>query len=71
MRAVGASAWSAIFIPRLFSVGCVFLTFLLGEILISTAVGLVAGLVLTLTPEFLSYGSRFHLDTPMIFFILL
>lgn len=37
----------------------------------SPAVGLVAGLILAFTRDFIIVGSRFHLDTAMVFFILL
>jgi 4-amino-4-deoxy-L-arabinose transferase-like glycosyltransferase len=71
MRALGATAWSAKLLPCLFSVGCVMLTLLLGAALFSPTTGLLAGFVLALSPEFIGYGARFHLDTPMTFFILL
>ncbi len=71
MRTFGADSWSARFIPTLFSVGCVGLTYLLAAHLFSVGVGLFAGFILTFSIPFIKYGTRFHLDTPMIFFILL
>jgi len=71
MRALGPSAWSARLLPGLFSVGCVLLTYLIGTLLFTEAFGALAGFALALTPEFIGYGARFHLDTPFIFFILL
>lgn len=72
MRFFGPEAWTARLVPGLFSVGCVLLVAWLGSLLYSSfAVGLVAGLILMLSRNFILIGSRFHLDTAMIFFILL
>ena len=71
MRFLGADAWSARLLPGLFSVGCVVLVYGFGAMLFTPAVGLVAGFILTTTAEFIGYGARFHLDTPLTFFILL
>jgi hypothetical protein len=49
----------------------VLLTALLGEAFFSTVCGIIAGLILLLSRDFVLIGSRFHLDTPMTFFILL
>jgi 4-amino-4-deoxy-L-arabinose transferase-like glycosyltransferase len=70
MRAFGPEAWTARFIPTLFSVGCVVALAVLGALLYSPAAGLVAGSILLLSRDFILIGSRFHLDTPMIFFII-
>ncbi len=71
MRALGPEAWTARLLPCLFSAGCVLLLALLGAVLYTPASGLVAGIILLLSRDFILIGSRFHLDTPMIFFILL
>jgi hypothetical protein len=71
MRFLGPSAFSARLIPCLFSAGTVLLLAWLGALLYSPAAGLVAGLILLLTRDYVLIGSRFHLDTPMVFFILL
>ncbi len=71
MRALGPGAWSARLLPGLFSVGCVGLIYWLGSLLFSPVVGLIAGVVLASSPEFIGYGARFHFDTPLTFFILL
>jgi hypothetical protein len=52
-------------------VGCVGLVYWLGSLLFSPVVGLAAGVVLAASPEFIGYGARFHLDTPLTFFVLL
>lgn len=70
-RAFGADAWSARLLPSSFAIGCVLLVVWLGSLLYSPAVGLVAGVVLVVNREFISYGARFQLDPAMIFFILL
>jgi hypothetical protein len=71
MRAFGSEAWSVRLLPALFSAGSVVLTAAIGSVLYSPATGLVAGLILLMSRDFVLIGSRFHLDTPMIFFILL
>ena len=71
MRLLGPSSFSARLIPALFSTGCVLLLAWLGALLFNPAAGLISGLILILSRDFLLIGSRFHLDTPMIFFILL
>ena len=71
MKVLGPSAWTARLVPTLFSVGCVLLVALLGSMLYSPAVGLIAGLILMVSRDFIMIGARFHLDTPMVFFILL
>jgi 4-amino-4-deoxy-L-arabinose transferase-like glycosyltransferase len=71
MRLLGPSAFSARLIPCLFSAGTVLLLAWLGSLLYSPAAGLVAGLILMLSRDYILIGSRFHLDTPMVFFILL
>jgi hypothetical protein len=71
MKAFGPSAWTARLVPTLFSVGCVLLLAILGSMLYSPAVGLIAGLILMVSRDFIMIGARFHLDTPMVFFILL
>jgi 4-amino-4-deoxy-L-arabinose transferase-like glycosyltransferase len=71
MKALGPSAFSARLVPTAFSVGCVLLVAILGSMFYSPAVGLIAGLVLMTTRDFIMIGSRFHLDTAMVFFILL
>ncbi len=71
MRAFGPDAWSARLLPALFSAGSVMLTAAIGGILYSPVTGLVAGLILLMSRDFVLIGSRFHLDTPMVFFILL
>jgi hypothetical protein len=67
----GANAWSARFLPSLFAVGCIPLTFWIGALLNTPVVALAASLVLTLSIPFISIGARFELDPAMIFFILL
>ncbi|NDG83594.1 MAG: phospholipid carrier-dependent glycosyltransferase [Proteobacteria bacterium] len=71
MRLFGPSAFSARLLACLFSAGCVLLLAWLGSLLSTPAAGLVAGLILMLSRDFILIGSRFHLDTPMVFFILL
>jgi 4-amino-4-deoxy-L-arabinose transferase-like glycosyltransferase len=71
MRWFGPDAWSARLLPTLFSVGCILLTAWLGTLLFSFPVGLIGGLITLMSRDFVLIGSRFHLDTPMIFFILL
>ncbi len=71
MNFFGPDAWSARLVPTLFSVGCVLLLAWFGSLLYSPAVGLIAGLILMLSRDFIIIGTRFHLDTAMIFFILL
>lgn len=70
MRIFGPDAWSAKLVPCLFSVGCVFLVFLLGRQLRSTMMGLIAGIILALSRHFVIDGLNAHLDNVMIFFIL-
>jgi hypothetical protein len=71
MRTLGPGAWGARLLPALFSAGCILLTAWLGTLLFSFPVGLLGGLITLLSRDFVLIGSRFHLDTPMIFFILL
>jgi len=71
MRFFGPGAFSARLLACLFSAGCVLLLAWLGSLLYSPAAGLAAGLILMLSRDFILIGSRFHLDTPMVFFILL
>jgi hypothetical protein len=71
MRSLGSEAWVVRLLPGLFSAGAVLLTALLGRALYSPVVGLVAGLILLLSRDFVLIGSRFHLDSAMVFFILL
>lgn len=71
MRFFGVDGWSARLVATLFSVGCVLAVAILGAMMYSPAVGLVAGLILTASRDFVLIGSRFHLDTAMIFFIIL
>jgi hypothetical protein len=71
MHWFGPEAWTARFVPTLFSVGCVMLTAWLGTLMYSASTGLIAGLILLMSRDFVMIGSRFHLDTAMVFFILL
>ena len=71
MRALGPDAESVRLLPALFSAGSVMLTAAIGSLLYSPVTGLIAGLILLMSRDFVLIGSRFHLDTPMIFFILL
>jgi 4-amino-4-deoxy-L-arabinose transferase-like glycosyltransferase len=71
MRALGPDAFSARLLPTAFSVGCILLTTWLATLLFSFPVGLLAGLITLMSRDFVLIGSRFHLDTPMVFFILL
>ncbi len=71
MHAFGVSAWSARFIPSLFAVGCVLVLYMIGAQLYSPAVGAVASVILMSSRDFVLMGSRFFLDVPMTFFILL
>ncbi len=71
MRAFGANAWTARFLPSLFGVGCVGLLAGLGTLLYGPVEGLVAGFILTFSLPFANYAARFQLDPAMIFFILL
>jgi hypothetical protein len=72
MRALSPSAFSARLLATSFAVGCILLTYALA---ISFGAGLApalaAGFIVALTPQFIGYGSRFHLDAPQCFFILL
>lgn len=70
MRIFGPDAWSAKLTPCLFSVGCVYLLFLLGRELRSTMLGMIAALILVLSRHFVIDGLNAHLDNVMIFFIL-
>jgi hypothetical protein len=71
MRALGPEAWTARLLPTLFSVGCILLTAWLGTLLFSFEVGLLGALITLSSRDFVLIGSRFHLDTPLVFFILL
>jgi 4-amino-4-deoxy-L-arabinose transferase-like glycosyltransferase len=72
MRALGPSTWSARLLPALLSVLCIFVIYLIGKKLYrSHAVGVVAGFIGLATPLFMSYGSRFHLDSAMLLGILI
>lgn len=70
MRWLGPDAWSAKLVPCLFSVGCVMLTLVLGRVLRSTMLGLIAGVILCLSRDFITDGLNAHLDNVMVFFIL-
>jgi hypothetical protein len=70
MRALGPSAFSAKLLPCGLAIGCVLLTAWLGLILRSAVAGVLAGLVLALTRDFVIDGVNCHLDDAMTFFIL-
>ena len=71
MRAFGPSAWSARLLAALLAVGCVLLTGALGTLLYNEAFGFISALLLVLTPEVIKSGASFHLDIPMMCFIML
>jgi len=70
MRLLGPDSWSAKLTPGLFSVGCVMLTFALGRTLRSNVLGVLAGIILALSHDFIRDGLNAHLDGVMLFFIL-
>jgi len=72
MRALGPDTWSARLLPSLLSVLCIFVIYLIGKKLYrSHSVGIVSGFIGLATPLFMSYGSRFHLDSGMLLGILI
>lgn len=71
MRLLGPSAWSARILTATFSVGCVFLTYLLGATLLSRLFGMIAALILIFTRDFILTSGTNSLDTAMLFFLLL
>jgi hypothetical protein len=70
MRALEPDSWSAKLTPGLFSIGCVMLTFLLGRVLRSSSLGILAGIILVLSRDFIHDGLHSHLDGVMLFFVL-
>ena len=70
-RIFGPSAWSARLLSGLFSVTCVMLTVLLGNLYYSPLHGFFAGLILLMTREFVGDGINSHLDNVMSVWILL
>lgn len=71
MRALGPSGWSARVLTATFSVGCVVLTFLLGEALESALFGLISALFLLFTRDIILTGGGVSLDPALLFFTLL
>ncbi len=65
------SAWSARIITGVFSVGCVFLVYLLGSLFHSQIFGAVAATFMLFTRDLILTGATMSLDPPMLFFILL
>lgn len=73
MRLFGASAWSAKLFPGLMSVLCAMLTYALGSLWGGPGLGLLgllSGIILSLSREFFLDGLNAHLDTVMLAFIL-
>lgn len=71
MRLLGPDAYSARVLTAAFAVGSVFLTYLLGTVLYSEVLGVLAALFLIFTRDFILTSGTFSLDTALVFFILL
>jgi 4-amino-4-deoxy-L-arabinose transferase-like glycosyltransferase len=71
MRLFGPCAWSAKLLPSLFSTGTVLLTAILGMRWESRMAGVLAGLILLFTRDFILDSVNCHLDNVLAFFILL
>jgi 4-amino-4-deoxy-L-arabinose transferase-like glycosyltransferase len=71
MRFAGADAWSARFIPSLFSVLAILILYRLVKAQFSHGVAVIASLLFLLCPMWFQTAARFQLDPAMIFFILL
>jgi 4-amino-4-deoxy-L-arabinose transferase-like glycosyltransferase len=70
MRALGPDAWSARILPCLFSVGAVMFTVWLGAIWSTALTGLLAGVILLFSRDFILDAVNCHLDDVLAFFIL-
>lgn len=70
MRLLGPDAYSARVLTAAFSVGSVFLLYLIGALLYSEIYGLLAALFLIFTRDFILTSGTFSLDTALVFFIL-
>jgi hypothetical protein len=71
MRALGPDAFSAKLYSVFFAIGSVLLLVWIGALLRSQIYGIAAGLVFLFTREFVMNSAGFHLDSGMLFFILL
>jgi hypothetical protein len=71
MRLLGPDGFSARLLTAAFSVGSVFLIYLIGALLYSEVFGVLAALFLIFTRDFILTSGTFSLDTALVFFILL
>ncbi len=70
MRALGSTPWSARALPGLFAVALALSVAALGTRLRSWPFGFAAAIFLFLSPGALKTAASFHLDIPMLFFIV-
>lgn len=59
------------FITLMFSIGTIFLTYKIGEILFDKKVGLISALLLTFSPAIISLSGVVMIDIPIFFFFML
>jgi 4-amino-4-deoxy-L-arabinose transferase-like glycosyltransferase len=71
MKVFGVSTLTAILPILLIALATVLLAYLLGRVLLDHRLGLLAGTVLTLTPEFVRGGRNPMLEPALMFFIML
>ena len=71
MRAFGVSTLTAVLPVTLMSLATVWLAYLLGRRLLDHRFGVLAGTVLTLTPEFVRGGRNPMLEPALMFFVML
>ena len=71
MRLLEPTSFSARLLTASFSVGSVYLVYLLGALLYSSTFGILAALFLIFTRDFLLTSGTMSLDTALVFFILL
>lgn len=62
--------WGHIF-STLFSLGCIYLTYLIGKKLFNENTGIIASIMLSFTSIFLLFNSRLYTEIPTAFFLLL
>ncbi|MBN1257094.1 MAG: glycosyltransferase family 39 protein [Planctomycetes bacterium] len=70
-KACGTSVWAARFWSALAGIGSVMLLYALTRRYLDARTGLLAGMVLALSNDFLRYSIAGRLDAPQVFFILL
>jgi 4-amino-4-deoxy-L-arabinose transferase-like glycosyltransferase len=71
LKTFGVSYGTAVAVTSLFAVGCVFLTYKIGEALYGNRTGLFAAALFTLTPWHLIMSRVFLIDVQCLFFSLL